>query len=191
MHPTRVPPDPGACLPTGAVRALEHGFTGTRPVARVTHAESASSPQSGITTRTSAPRRSPLRRGPSGRRPDRRNAAGRLRRRLRKHGSGLRDAVATALEADPDADAGSDADSDSHAHADADADAEADARRASPNIDGSASAPTTEMPRRANSNATRPVPQPASKTVEGAKRRTNAASPCTSTPDAARSSNRR
>ena len=63
-------------------------------------------------------------------------------------------------------------------------------RRAVATIDASASTPTTATPRRASSRATRPVPQPASRTEVGAKRMRNSTSPWTSTPLSASASNR-
>ncbi len=57
-------------------------------------------------------------------------------------------------------------------------------------IDSSRSTPTTPMPRRASSRATRPVPQPASSTKEGCNCSTKSASPWTSTPEAASASKR-
>ncbi len=61
-------------------------------------------------------------------------------------------------------------------------------RTARSSMSGSASTPTTSMPRRASSMATRPVPQPASSTDVGASEATKSASPWTSSPAANRAS---
>jgi len=64
-------------------------------------------------------------------------------------------------------------------------------RLAVSSMDGLASTPTTSIPARRSSIPARPVPQPASRTDEGARERTNVASPWTSTPVAPSASKRR
>ena len=64
-------------------------------------------------------------------------------------------------------------------------------RRAVESISGSMSTPTVWIPLRASSMATRPVPQPASRTVAGPREATRVASPCLSGPVVEASARRR